>query len=206
MNLYLSSYKLGNKVQFLIEWIKENGNEILLIINARDAKEQSVREKLKIQENIKMLEDIGFSVKLLDLKMCFGNSALLREKINGYRAFCAVGGNVFVLRMAMKLSGFDEFLKDSRNENMLYIGYSAGCCVLSRSLEGFNIVDEPINPYNDDKIIYDGVGLLDYTFIPHYKSNHPETVLIDKVVNYMEQNGNKYVTLSDGDVIIEKLT
>ena len=44
MILYLSSYKLGNKTEFLKKWINENGNKLALIVNARDAKEQNERK------------------------------------------------------------------------------------------------------------------------------------------------------------------
>ena len=41
----------------------------------------------------------------------------------------------------------------STNNKLLYIGYSAGSCVLTKNLDGFQLVDEPINPYNDENII-----------------------------------------------------
>lgn len=54
-----------------------------------------------------------------------------------------MGGNVFVLRQSMKHSGFDIFLKEiSNDDNYLYIGYSAGSCVLSKRLDIFkNVVN-----------------------------------------------------------------
>ena len=117
MKLYLSSYKLGNKTDFLKDWIRENDNKILLIKNSRDGKIQDEIEKNKINENIKMLEDIGFKVKILDLKQYFNNFEKLQEDVKNYFAFCVIGGNVFVLRQAMKLSGFDRYLKEiSKNK------------------------------------------------------------------------------------------
>lgn len=206
MLLYLSSYKLGDKTIYLKEWLKENDNKILLIPNARDAKVQDDIEKEKINQNIKMLEDVGFEVTILDLKKYFNHSENLYEKIKEYKAFCVIGGNVFVLRQAMKISGFDKYLNDnSINTNLLYIAYSAGSCVLSKNLEGLQLVDEPVNPYNDNNVIYEGVGLLNYCIVPHYKSDHKESKLIDKVVEYMEKNNRNYKTLSDGEVIIEDL-
>ena len=206
MILYLSSYKLGNKTTYLKEWIKENGNKILLIPNARDAKVQDDIEKEKINQNIKMLEEVGFEVTILDLKKYFNHSKNLNKELKGYNTFCVIGGNVFVLRQAMKLSGFDIYLNDNfANSKLLYIGYSAGSCVLAENLDGLQLVDEPINPYNNNDIIYEGVGLLNYCIAPHYKSNHKESELIDKVVEYMEKNNRSYKPLSDGEVIIEKL-
>lgn len=203
MVLYLSSYKLGNRQGILKEWIEKNGNNIVLITSARDAKVQDEIEKEKIEQNIKMLEDVGFKVVLVSLKEYFGKESRLKEEIRKYKAFCVIGGNVFVLRMAMKFSGLDNYLKEiSKEHNYLYIGYSAGCCVLSPTLKGLELVDEPINPYNNKEVLYNGLNLIDYIFVPHYKSNHKESYLIDKVVEQFERNDVKYKALSDGDVII----
>ncbi len=102
----------------------------------------------------------------------------------------------------MKISGFDKFLiKNYNNKSMLYIGYSAGSCVLSQNLDGLQFVDEPINPYDNSDVIFEGIGLIDYCIAPHYKSNHKESEFIDKVVEYLETNHLKYKTLRDGEVI-----
>lgn len=208
MDLYLSSYKLGNKTTYLKKWIEEkNNNKILLIKNARDAKEQNNQEKDVINQDKKMLEQIGFDVTILDLKKFFYKSTDLKKFINNnYKAFCVIGGNVFVLRQAMKLSGFDLYLKENcKNNDLLYIGYSAGSCVLASSLKGLELVDEEINPYNSNVIIYDGIKLIDYSIAPHYKSNHKESKLIDGLVEFFENNKIKYKAIKDGEVIIEKI-
>ena len=53
------------------------------------------------------------------------------------------------------------------------------------------------------EIIWDGVGLVDYCFAPHYKSDHPESSLVDKMVEYFVENKMPFKTLRDGEVIIE---
>ena len=105
----------------------------------------------------------------------------------------------------MQLSGFDTFLKEKLNDsNYLYGGYSAGICVLAPSLHGLELVDEPVNPYNDEPAIFEGIGILNYVPVPHYKSDHPESAMIDNVVDYLNEHQIKYKTLHDGDVIIEE--
>lgn len=206
MKLYLSSYKLGNKQDVLRQWIRENGNKIILIANSRDIFEDSPRKEERIMRDVESLEELGFEVKNVSLKDYFGNYDKLKSELEGYFAFYAIGGNTFVLRQAMKLSGFDQYLKEiSTDDRYLYAGYSAGICVLAPNLQGLHLVDEPINPYNSDEVVYDGIGLLDYVPVPHYKSDHPESELIDDVVEYMKENNIKYRTLSDGDVIVEDL-
>lgn len=206
MKLYLSSYKIGNEVNELKKWIEKYGNKIVLIPNSRDVYEDSERKILGINKDAEELRCLGFDVKIISLKEYFGKYDKLKKDFEEYYAFFAIGGNTFALRKAMQLSGFDIFLEEiSNKENYLYGGYSAGICVLAPNLYSLNFVDEPINPYNDDEIIYDGINLLNYLPIPHYKSNHPESKMVDEIVKYCKKNNIKYRTLKDGDVIIDEI-
>ncbi len=152
-----------------------------------------------------MLEQCGFYVKILDLKKYFGKAKELEEELRIYKAFCIIGGNVFVLRKSMELSGFDNFLIHNKNNDILYIGYSAGSCVLSTNLRGLELVVPPVNPYNSDYVNYSEIGLISNLIVPHYKSNHKASKKIDEVIEYLEKNKLSYITLQDGDVIIENL-
>ncbi len=203
MKLYLSSYKLGNDTSYLKDWIKENDNKILMISNSRDYKVFDEEEKDKLKYNVKILEDVGFKVTLLDLRNYFYDNEKLVDDIKNYNAIYVRGGNVFVLRKAMGLSGFDKYLIDNReNDNILYIGESAGTCVLGKTLRGLDILDEPVNVYNNDLVTYEGIGLLDFTPVPHYKSEYVGVKMVDDTVKYMEKNNIKYKTIKDGEVII----
>lgn len=206
MQLYLSSYKLGNKQNVLRNWIKEHGNKIILIANSRDIFEEGPRKEQGIERDVNSLRELGFDVKNVSLKDFFGQYEKLKEEIKGYNAFYVIGGNSFALRQAMKYSGFDRYLKEiSIDNNYLYAGYSAGICVLAPSLQGLHLVDEPINPYDSEEVTYQGIGLIDYVPVPHYKSDHPESKMIDSVVEYMKQKNIVFKTLQDGDVIVENI-
>lgn len=203
MKLYLSSYKLGNKIEELKKWIKEHNNKICLIPNSRDVYPESERKKLGIQADVQDLTILGFDVTIISLKDYFNKKEKLFERLKEFNAFYVIGGNTFALRQAMYLSGFDEYLKTIKNnENYLYAGYSAGICVLAKDMHGLHVCDDAtINPYGIDTI-WDGLGYFDYIFLPHYKSDHKETKLIDESVEYCDNNNIKYKTLRDGDVVI----
>lgn len=207
MKLYLSSYKLGTKIDELKNWITENNNKIGIIDNAKDGFSDRVRSQQGTLKDIIQLEEIGFKVTQLNLKDYFGKPIELRSFLKDFQAFYVVGGNTFILRKAMKLSGFDEYLKKvSQNPNYLYAGYSAGVCVLCENMEAIAIMDEPeVNPYDNSTPLYSGIGLLNYALIPHYESDHPETELANQAVSFCRQNKIPYKTLKDGDVIIEYL-
>ena len=205
MKLYLSSYKVGNKTEVLKEWQKKYGNKIIFIANSRDHKEETIEKQQTIQKYIDELKEIGFDITKIDLRKYFGKTQKLKEDLKEINACYVIGGNTYVLRLAMKYSGFDKYiLEKNKEDDFLYMGFSAGICVLAPSLYGLDIVDEPINPYNNDKVDYSGLNILDFVPVPHYKSDHPESKLVDGIVELFNKEGIKYKTLRDGDVIIKE--
>jgi dipeptidase E len=181
-------------------------NKIGYIPNAIDALNIDKELLLKhYHEHLKQLSELGFVVELLDLKEYFHKENDLRTKLNGLGAVWVQGGNTFVLRQAMKLSGFDTIIKDLSNRpDFLYAGYSAGICVLSKSLRPLFIVDKPNEfPYPEIKeTIWEGLGFFDHILLPHYNSDHPESKEIDKTINYCIENKQLFIALRDGDVIL----
>lgn len=206
MKLYLSSYKIGNKTEELKKWIAEHNRKICLIPNSRDIYPESERKSNGIQEDVEELVNLGFDVTVISLKDYFENKEGLLNRLKEFNAFYVIGGNTFALRQAMYLSGFDEYLRTiDNNPNYLYAGYSAGICVLAKDMHGLDICDNPnINPYGIDTM-WNGLGYFDYIFLPHYKSDHKETKLIDDSVEYCNRNNIRYKTLRDGDVIVQEI-
>lgn len=205
MHLYLSSYRLGDKTDYLKQWIEvSENNKIAFIPNAMDVYPESVRKNESIQGSIEQLEQFGFEVSILDLRKYFNKETELASEINKFNSVFARGGNSFALRLAMKLSGFDNVLKSKiKDESFLYGGFSAGICVLGPTMHGFELVDDAnIEIYSNHKIEWSGIGLLDFVMVPHFDSNHPESEAIAKVVEYLREHGVTYKTLRDGDVAI----
>ena len=50
--------------------------------------------------------------------------------------------------------------------------------------------------------VWEGLNLIDYSIVPHYQSDHPETELANKVVEQHEKDGIPFRALKDGEVII----
>jgi len=205
MNFYLSSHGTGNNSQIIKRLVGDR--KIGFIPNAVDYLNKKDRDKSNNQK-IKELEDLGINVEIIDLRKYFGRKENLRKKLVELGGVWVRGGNTFILRRAMKLSGFDNLIIriNKLNSDFLYGGYSAGICVLAPELKGLKLVDKPeMNPYNKSKrIIWKGIGLIDYLILPHYKSNHKESTDIDKCVNYCIKHKIKYKPLRDGEVIIIK--
>jgi dipeptidase E len=105
----------------------------------------------------------------------------------------------------MKLSGLDTLLKEGAHlENFVYAGYSAAGCVLSPSLKGYELVDDAAAlPYKKQReTIWEGLGLINFAFLPHYQSAHDESEAVGKVELYCKENEIPYKTLKDGEAII----
>ena len=117
-----------------------------------------------------------------------------------------LGGNVFTLRRAFRYSGLDQILSEIARSNapFVYAGYSAGSCILGPTLDGIHLVDPPELPAKgyQAQIIWEGLSLLPFSIAPHFKSDHPESAMIDGVVEYFEARGLPYRTLRDGESIV----
>jgi dipeptidase E len=204
MKFYLSSYKIGNCEEEFKKMISSTNMKTAYISNALDFTDDLERRKESEENDINDLREFGLSVERLDLKEYFNQKERLKEKIMEYGVIWVRGGNTFVLRQAMKLSGFDEILLDiQKNNNLVYGGYSAGVCVLGPNLRGLEIVDDVnIFPYKEIKdIIWEGVGVLNYSIVPHYRSDHPESEKVEEVVAFMIKEKILFKVLKDGEVI-----
>ncbi len=203
--MYLSSYNLGDYTDKLKEMIPAN-NKVGYIGNALDSSVvDPVRKADRLNRNMQELNELGFDCFDLDLKKYFGKEDALRELVDTLGTIWVSGGNVFVLRQAFKLSGFDNILLElNKQDDFLYGGYSAGICILGPTLDGYHIVDDATEtPYEGwDEVLWDGLGIIDYTFLPHFESDHPESEAIGKSLEYCKEKALSYKTIRDGEVII----
>lgn len=203
MKLYLSSYRLGDNPEKLVELFSDN-KKIAVIANAMDFVDDFQREE-STKQSIMELRNLGLLPEEIDLRDYFGKQEELNKKLNNYGAVYVRGGNTFVLRRAMLQSGFDKLIEErSINPDFIYAGYSAGICVLSPTLHGLELVDNPnIVPQGyKQKIIWDGLNIIDYSIAPHYKSDHPESGSVDKEVEYFIKHNMPFKTLHDGEIIV----
>jgi dipeptidase E len=204
MKMYLSSFRLGDHSEQLAALIGSN-KKVAVIANSIDFGDDAERRKAGVQREIDDLTKLGLQAEELDLRNYFGRSEDLKKKLSEYGTLWVRGGNAFILRKAFRESGLDKWLIGQKdNKRLVYAGYSAGVCILSPTLKGLETVDDPnvvVEGYNNETI-WDGLGLIDFAFAPHYKSDHPESAMVDKEVENYTKNGIKFKTLHDGEVII----
>lgn len=205
MKYYLSSYKFGDKVEKLKN-ILPQGGKIGHINNSKDWTTTSPDiSNNHLKEEMEFMNNLGYINEHLDLKNYFGKENKLRDKIASLDGIWVCGGNAFVLRQAMKLSGFDNIFKElQKRDDFFYGGYSAGVCILSDSLKYIQFVDNPHHfPYKDiTETIWEGLNLFNFGILPHYDSEHPESEEIGREVERCINNKWLFKTLRDGEVII----
>ncbi|HEX7858467.1 MAG TPA: Type 1 glutamine amidotransferase-like domain-containing protein [Sphingobium sp.] len=206
--LYLSSYMLGDHADRLLAMAGGAGARMAVLTNALDAipleaQLNFVRTKY---DPLTYFFQNGFDPSLFDLRRYFGRPHELASLLRQYRIIWALGGNSFLLRRAMRDSGFDTILPDLLKRGIVYAGWSAGACVAGDLMSAVAAMDEPnvtAPGYLTTDPIETGLGLLPYQIIPHYESDHPETSAARGAVEWAMKHGVKYVPLRDGEVIIE---
>ncbi len=203
MRLYLSSFRIGNHPQEFVRLVGSN-KKVAIIMNARDDRNTLERTE-KLKEEVADLTKLGFSCEELDLRDYFGKRAELTELLSTFGALWVRGGNTFILKRAFEESGFDEIIKKMLMEDsIVYAGYSAGVVILAPSMHGLEIVDDPnIVPEGYKKEFdWTSLGLIPYAVAVHYKSPHPESLLVDTEVEYYKTHNIPYKILRDGEVIL----
>jgi dipeptidase E len=88
--------------------------------------------------------------------------------------------------------------------DFLYGGFSAAGCVLAPDLHAYQIVDNPKDfPYAESQeTLWEGLGLVDFAFMPHFDSDHPESADIGKEIQFCQEMSMPYRAVRDGEVII----
>jgi len=197
VKLYLSSFRLGDHPEHFVAMLPPKAR-IAVVCNAIDLEEPVLREE-KVAVEHRWLVELGLRPEEVDLRDFTAES--LGARLAGFDGMWVRGGNVFVLRAAMARSGADQLLPGLiRSEQLVYGGYSAGCCVLSPSLRGLELCDD-VSVVDD--VVWDGLHLIDEAFVPHLNSpGHPETELVEKVRDLYERTAVPYLPLTDGQALL----
>ncbi len=110
----------------------------------------------------------GFEVEDIDLKKYRGET--LFKKLSAFDLIYVAGGNCFVLLEAMRKSKFDKVIKRLLDKGVIYLSQSAGSCVMGSSIEPLQCLDSKPEAANLNS--FEGLGFIDFVFVPHYKSKH----------------------------------
>lgn len=202
MRLFLSSQDLGKYADVAAKMAGKN-KKAVFFKNAQDNEPPDVRNFSTPQKKI-MFEDAGFEFEEIDLRDFFGKQSGLRGVLNDYSLVWIMGGNTFVLRRALKASGADKLIAHQvKSGKIAYGGESAGSIVATPSLHGTELGDNPnfIPEGYKKEIVWDGLNLVRFHIVPHYKSDWFGKEA-DDMLNYMKKHKQPYETLTDSQAFV----
>lgn len=206
MRLYLSSYRIGDRAGSLLALLG-SGKRAAIVSNALDTISDTARSIFRdeVYDPHVEMASLGLETEELDLRRYFGQPQALRSKLSGFDLVWVMGGNAFVLRRAMKQSGFDDLIVDMLDRDQLvYGGSAAGAAVAAPTLQGLQLIDDPelVPPGYEPEIVWDGLGLIDHAVIPHFRSAHPDSAAAEQAVRFLTARGLRHRALRDGEAIV----
>jgi dipeptidase E len=91
-----------------------------------------------IESDKQKMSEMGFAYDVYDIK---GKDVkTLRQELSTYDVIYVTGGNTFYLLYQARLSGFDIVIKELISQGIVYIGGSAGSCILCPTVKHVTIL------------------------------------------------------------------
>jgi dipeptidase E len=209
MRLYLSSERLGERAGALLDMLGAGpaGTRVAVIANGYDTSSPLGRDPYlsELYDPISEFRRLGLMPEELDLRAYFGDPRSLRQRLGAFGLIWVMGGNSFILRRAMRQSGFDSVIRELLSADAIaYGGYAAGAVVAGPSLRGLELMDDPweVPSGYDEPLVWTGLGLTPFVIVPHFRSRHREAASAEKVVSYMRVRRTRFRAISDGEVIV----
>jgi len=110
------------------------------------------------------------------------------------------GGNTFYLLKAIRETGFDKIVKKLTENNVVYVGSSAGAVVAGPDIWPIRFIDDPSKAKLKS---FKGLNLVGFVPLPHFgnkKYSKPYT----KVMEDLKKTGYKYVKIREGGAAFVK--
>jgi len=197
MKLLLTSVGLSNQTitNALAELSGESTKDMRLAFVPTAANVEK-GDKHWLIEDYNNCRKAGFEVDIVDI------SALTRQqwqpRLEEARVFFFGGGNTFHLMHWMKKSGLVDLLPKLL-ENRVYVGLSAGSCVAGPTIYNSvqNLFDEKY-----ELEIKEGLGMVDFHFIPHLNSTYFKKIRKENVENAAKDVKEPVYALDDQSAMV----
>jgi dipeptidase E len=199
MRLFLCSSTITRTVSELTDLVRA-GARVGVTANALDD-EDAMRRQALASETTALARN-GLDPFELDLRRHYEQPELLHDALTDVDMVWATGGNVFMLMDAVRRSGFDVVLRARLDDDTLaYGGCSAGACVCGPILRGFELIDDALP---EGGASWDGLGLIPFTILPHFKAAGPTGRAVGRLVLYYRVHRLPYRALRDGQAIVAR--
>lgn len=197
-----TDFRLGDHPEHLLRLVRGPGR-VLVVCNAMDGAPEEVRAEA-VRLELDSLAELGLQATELDLRE--HDAGGLAAELSDVEVLWVRGGNVFTLRHVVRTSGLETLLPTLlRDDALVYAGYSAGPCLLAPSLRGLERCDDAgeVRRLHGADPIFDGLGVLDFAFVPHVDSDgHPESEVLGQVARRYAASGVPHRTLRDGQALV----
>lgn len=110
---------------------------------------------------------------------------VVEEKIKNADIIYIGGGDTIKLVNILKENGIDKMLKEKLNTPSVLAGISAGAIAYLKS--GLSDT-EIINNISNNYVKVDGLGFIDYMFVPHFSSDYKKKEDLEKVLKNNKDN------------------
>lgn len=203
MKLFLASYRFGAHFEEFAA-LSAGLTRVAVVANAADGWPDSARES-GVASEIRTFRELGFQAAELDLRRFGGSAGELESELDSVDIVWVRGGNTFVLMSQLNRSGGDSAITARvRAGSLIYAGYSAGACVAQQSLHGIEAADDPaeVRETTGDEVPRNGLGLVDVSFVPHFRSILDEDGAGERMVARYERENIAHLTLTDEQVYL----
>ena len=87
---------------------------------------------------------------------------------------------------------------------IVYGGFSAGAVVAGPSLAGYELMDDPeeVPAGYERAVVWDGLGLVDFAIVPHFRSRHPQTEAAERLSARLASRKRPFRALRDGEAVV----
>ena len=143
-------------------------------------------------------EDLAqMNYKIIDIDISKESKQDILNKFKLVDSIFVAGGNSFYLLQQLEAKNVLQELKEFAN-NKIYIGSSAGACIVCQSIEYAQKLDDKAKALILKD--YKAMDLVDFYILPHYKSKEKYTKLANEIEK--EYNNYKFLKLSDNQAIV----
>jgi dipeptidase E len=206
MRLYLASFRAADSLDELYA-MADPVRRVAVVANAVDfiPPDQRAAYARTVHDPLADFRDRGLTAFDLDLRRFFGRPEALAAELDDVGLVWATGGNAFLLRRAMRQSGFDALIGDLLlRDRLAYGGWSAGAVVAGPSLIGLDAMDRPdvLAEGYEAPVVWEGLGLIPEIVVPHVRSQHTESAAAGNVVARLRALGEPFIALRDGEALV----
>lgn len=204
MKLFLASYRFGDHADTFAELIGR-GARIAVVAAAADAWPVAARASAVTSELIP-LRRAGFDASEIDVREYKHSPGALADQLREFECIWVRGGNTFVLRAQLAHTGADQVIDNLvRDGELVYAGYSAGAAVVTPTLIGLDITDDPdeVLPTCGIEPIWSGLSLIDFAIVPHGGDSELEDPLSTaQTSDILARSNVPFRVLTDRQVVI----